>query len=174
MKTETVRKTVTAAMFAALACVATMVIKIPIPATNGYINIGDCIVIMSGWLLGGVYGTAAAGIGSMLADLLLGYAAFAPGTLVVKALTALTAFAVNKVLSGKSGGFAAYLVSSFLAEAVMVLGYFAYESTILGYGIGAAASIPANMIQGAGGIVISTALIQILKNNKYIRRIQNM
>ena len=62
------KKIVLAAMFAALACVATMVINIPIPATGGYINLGDCIVILSGWLLGGAYGAAAGGIGSMLAD----------------------------------------------------------------------------------------------------------
>ncbi len=59
-KQNSVRKLVLTAMFAALTCVATMIIKIPIPATNGYINIGDCIVLMSGWLLGGVYGTASA------------------------------------------------------------------------------------------------------------------
>ena len=58
MKSEknkfSLKKTVIAAMFAALACVATMVINIPIPATGGYINLGDCIVILSGWMLGGV------------------------------------------------------------------------------------------------------------------------
>ena len=59
------KKIVLAAMFAALACVATMIINIPIPATNGYINLGDCIVILAGWMLGGVYGAAAGGIGCL-------------------------------------------------------------------------------------------------------------
>ena len=59
-----------AALMAAMACVATMVIKIPIPATGGYINLGDCIVLLSGIILGPVYGGIAAGLGSALADLL--------------------------------------------------------------------------------------------------------
>ena len=59
-------------MLAALVCVATMVIKIPSPL-NGYINLGDCIVLLSGWLLSPVYGFMAAGLGSALADLFAGY-----------------------------------------------------------------------------------------------------
>ena len=35
---------VTAAMLAALTCIATMVIKVPTIGTNGYVNIGDSVV----------------------------------------------------------------------------------------------------------------------------------
>lgn len=69
---------------ASMACVATMVIKIPIPATGGYINLGDSIVLLSGVVLGPLYGGLAAGLGSALADLLGGYVAFAPATLYIK------------------------------------------------------------------------------------------
>ena len=62
-------------MLAALICVATMVIKIPSPL-NGYINLGDCIVLLSGWLLSPVYGFMAAGLGSALADLFAGYVTY--------------------------------------------------------------------------------------------------
>ena len=82
MKHEKTVKLVLAALFAALCSVATMLIHIPIPATNGYINLGDGVVLLGAFLLGPVYGMAAGGLGSMLADLLLGYAAYAPGTLV--------------------------------------------------------------------------------------------
>lgn len=173
MKTK-VQKTVISAMFAALACVATMVIKIPVPATNGYIHIGDCIVLMSGWMLGGVYGTLAAGIGSMLADVLLAYPLYAPGTFVIKALVALTAFVVYKLINTKTNKFLAYVISAFVAEVVMVAGYFIYEALFLSYGIGAAASIPANLVQGAGGVVISVFVMGIIKDNKYINKIQGM
>ena len=80
-----------AALMAAMACVATMVIKIPIPATGGYINLGDCIVLLSGIILGPVYGGIAAGLGSALADLLGGYVAFAPATFIIKGLMAVVA-----------------------------------------------------------------------------------
>lgn len=167
-KQTTVQKTVLAAMFAALTCVATMVIKIPIPATNGYINIGDCIVLMSGWLLGGVYGTAAAGIGSAFADMLLGYMTYAPGTFVIKALMALVTYTVHKAIDEKYN-FTARLVSSILAEAVMVFGYFVYEATILGYGIGALGSVLSNIIQGVGGVVIAVLVMELIKNNRFVQ-----
>ena len=64
------RKLVLAALFAALACGATMVIQVPSPI-GGYLNLGDCIVLLSGWLLGPVYG-AAAGIVSNLVQAAFG------------------------------------------------------------------------------------------------------
>ena len=41
MKHDKLLKLVLAAIFAALTCVATMLIHLPMPATNGYINLGD-------------------------------------------------------------------------------------------------------------------------------------
>ena len=40
------KKLVLAAMFAALSCVATMVIQIPSPM-SGYVNLGDCFVLLA-------------------------------------------------------------------------------------------------------------------------------
>ena len=84
------RKLVVTALLMALTCVATMVIQVPSPM-NGYVNLGDCIVLLSGWLLGPVWGFAAGGIGSALADLLSGYAHYIPGTLIIKGLMAVMA-----------------------------------------------------------------------------------
>ena len=44
MKHDKLIKLILAALFAALTCVATSVIHVPIPATNGYINLGDGMV----------------------------------------------------------------------------------------------------------------------------------
>ena len=55
-------------MFAALSCAATVVIQIPI--ATGYLNFGDGLCLLAGWILGPWYGFAAAGLGSALADLL--------------------------------------------------------------------------------------------------------
>ena len=43
------KKIVIAALLAALTCVATMIIKIPSPL-KGYLNLGDCVVLLSGWM----------------------------------------------------------------------------------------------------------------------------
>ena len=42
-----------AALFAALCCVSTVVITVPLPA-SGYFNTGDIFVLLSAWCLGPV------------------------------------------------------------------------------------------------------------------------
>lgn len=172
MKNKKLIKTVITALFMALTAVATAVIQIPSPM-QGYVNAGDAIVLICGWTLGPVYGTIAAGIGSMIVDLATGYAHYAPGTLVIKAVCALVAFFVFKAfgkLTEKKGiRIAARIVSGIAAEAVMVLGYFGYASLLLGKGLAAASSIPGNIMQGFIGIILSTLIIEILYINKSSR-----
>ena len=149
---EKTRKLVYAALFAALTCVMTMIVKIPVPATGGYVNLGDCVVLLAGWVLGPMYGGAAAGLGSMLADLVSGYPLYAPGTFVIKACMAVCAWAVFRAAAGEKRGLAARIGGALAGEAVMVAGYFAYEGVVLGFGLGAAAAIPGNLIQGVFGL----------------------
>ena len=85
------KKLILAALFAALSCVATMSIRIPTPGTGGYIHPGDAIVILSGVILGPVWGFFAGGIGSTLSDLIGGYFVYVPITFVIKGLVALVA-----------------------------------------------------------------------------------
>ena len=168
MNDQKTKKLVLAALLAALCCVATMAIQIPSPA-NGFVNLGDCFVLLAAWLLGPWYGAAAAGIGSMLADLLAGYAHYAPGTLVIKALMALVAALIfRKMTHNKT---AAMVVSSFAAELIMVGGYFLYAMLLLGKGIGAAASIPGNLVQGAVGMVVSVILMGILRKTELDKKL---
>jgi len=164
MKQNKIFKVVVAALFTAIVCVATMVVKIPSPATNGYFNLGDCFVLLSAWYLGPVYGFLAAGTGSALADILSGYVQYAPATFVIKVLMAVAAYFIFKALSKKP--FIARLTSGIVAEAVMVLGYFGYEAVILSYGIGAAGSIFPNVMQGIVGIVAAIAVATLISKNK--------
>ena len=64
------KKLIIAAMFGAIICVVTMVVKIPLPL-GGYVHLGDAFIILAGLYLGWVYGGTAAGIGSMLADVFI-------------------------------------------------------------------------------------------------------
>ena len=156
------RQLVMAALFAALCCVATMVIQIPSPM-QGYVNLGDCIVLLAGWMLGPWYGMAAAGLGSALADVLLSYAHYAPGTLVIKALMAFLCAVLARRADGGRRGLARRLVSGVAAEILMVAGYFGYACLLLGKGLSAAASIPGNLFQGAVGVTAAAALYGILE-----------
>ena len=64
MKNATTKKLVMTALMMALTMVATMFIRIPLPL--GYVNLGDVFVLLSVFILGPVYGTIAAGVGSGL------------------------------------------------------------------------------------------------------------
>ena len=155
-----------AGLYTALVCVATMVIKIPTP-TNGYVNIGDAMVLMCGWLLGSVYGFLAAGIGSALADLINGYGSYVAGTLVIKGLMGLTA-----AMLLRKDSFASRVAGGVLAELIMIGGYFLYESTLLGYGMAAAASIPGNAVQGGIGMVLGLLLYRALDKAELTKRLK--
>ena len=171
MKHFSAFKIVMTALFAALVCVATMVVQIPITATGGYANLGDGIILVAAFLIHPLYAVLAAGLGSMLADLLAGYAAYAPATLVIKAAVALVAALIfNRFGRGKGRGkaLAAMIISAILAESLMVVGYFFYEAVILGMGMAAAAGIVGNMIQGAVGIVVACIVAQVLRSSSEV------
>jgi len=73
------------AIFTALVAAATMVFSISVPQTRGFFNIGETMVYTSAFLFGPFVGSFSGGVGSMLADILLGYPHYAPATLVIKA-----------------------------------------------------------------------------------------
>ena len=163
------KKLILAALFAALSCVAAMSIRIPTPGTGGYIHPGDAIVILSGVILGPVWGFFAGGIGSALSDLIGGYFVYVPITFVIKGLVALVAgHLYQKIGKTQKSRYVAVVLGG-VADIILVAGgYFVCEYFI--YGAGAAASIPANIIQGIGGLVISCILYPILISIPNVRQ----
>lgn len=156
------KKLLMTALFAALASVATMSIRIPTPGTNGYIHPGDAVVILSGIILGPVWGMLAGGIGSALADLIGGYFIYVPITLVIKGLIALIAGVVYQKIGKTSKTRYTAVILGGVTDIILVAGgYFLCESFMYG-AAGAAASIPANIIQGIGGLIIACVLYPIL------------
>lgn len=148
-------------LFAAFVTVSTMMIHIPTP-TKGYINLGDCFVNLSAWLLGPVYGACAAGIGSAMADLLLGYTVYAPATFAIKALMAVASFCIFRLASKRIPGVFARVIASVAAEIVMVVGYCVFECFLYRSFATSLTGIPLNVIQGIGGVVVSVALHEAL------------
>lgn len=82
-KISKLREIINIAVFTALVFVATMVIRITIPATGGYFNVGDSMIYVAALLYGPLVGGLAGGIGASLVDA-LGYPIFAPGTFIIK------------------------------------------------------------------------------------------
>lgn len=178
MKNVSLRKIVFAALMAALTTVATMIIRIPTP-TQGYIHLGDGMVLLCGVLLGPGMGALAAGIGSMLSDLFAGYMSYVPGTFVIKALTALVgAWLYCRLTSGstKRPTPVRVALAGIPAEAVMVIGYFLYEMGMeiaMGSNAAAAATavvvgVPMNIVQGVAGVIVCAVLLPVLSLHKGI------
>lgn len=172
MKRLSTYKIVLVSLFAALICVATMLVQIPIPATGGYANLGDGIILICAFLMHPLCAVIAAGLGSVLADVMAGYISFAPGTLLIKAGVALIAALIfnrfGKNAAAKKA-FAGMIAAGLLAEVFMVAGYFFYEAVILGIGIGAAGGIIGNIGQGFVGVIVSCLVAPALRRSDEIR-----
>ncbi len=162
--TNTTRRIVAAALLASLTCVATMLIKIPSPL-KGYLNLGDCVVLLAGWTLSPVYGFLAAGIGSALADVFSGYMIYAPATFIIKGLMALIAHSGFRWCRKTLGPTPSTLLSGTAAEVMMVAGYFLFEGVLYGF-IPSLVNIPANAVQGVAGLLLGTVLLRVFEKSR--------
>ena len=162
MTNDKIKKMTITALFMALTCIATMIIKLPTPGTGGYVHLGDAFVILSGILLGPVYGAIAGGIGSALADLLGGYFIYVPITLIVKAaMAAGVGLIYHKLAKNIHKPVIKCVLCGVYATVLVAGGYLFFESFM--YGSAALASVPANIGQGISGLIISTILLPILQ-----------
>lgn len=159
------KRIVTSALFAAIVCVTTMIIKIPSPL-KGYINLGDGVVLLCSWMLPAGYGFLAAGIGSALADVFSGYMIYVPATFIIKGLMALISMGTYKLIKGKLSDFPSRVISAVLAEIVMVLGYLLFEGIIYGFAA-SLVNVPANAIQGLAGIILAVFLFKALEKSNF-------
>lgn len=148
MKTQNVRKIALVTVMAAVVCALTLVIKVPIPATGGYIHLGDVGANFAALAFGPWLGFLIAGGGMAIADLIAAYSVYAPGTLVVHGLQAVVVGYL-----GKSRKPWVMLLASIAGGAVVVIGYFVYQWVFLQMGVVTAAKeIPFNIIQGLSGL----------------------
>ena len=172
MKNKTqyhLKKLTLSALFAALTCVSTLIV-ITYSPSGGYIHFGDCFVLLSGFMLGPLWGGVAAGLGSALTDLFLGYATYIPATFIIKWGVAALASVLMKLLVSKSSraAMAKYALSGAVGECVMVGGYFVYELMLYGFA-GAVPNILMNAVQAASGVIAATLLIIPITKIKYLR-----
>ncbi|MCR5135114.1 MAG: ECF transporter S component [Clostridiales bacterium] len=155
-----IRTMILTALLMSLIMVLTFATKIPVPATQGYIHLGDCMIFMAVIILGRKYGTAAAALGSALADIVGGYAFYAPISFLVKgAMAFLLATFLSRALE-KSRAHSMLLAAAgmVIAGMVMVAGYYAAETILYGNPVAPLAGVPMNILQFAAGIAVSLPL----------------
>ena len=175
----------------ALVCTGTMFLNLPVPATEGYIHFGDGFIILISVLFGRKYGTIAGGVGSALADMLLGYSHWILFTLIIKGFMGFVAGTISDYKNENSKFFSVRnIISAFSAEVIMIFGYFVFGALLKGffmtpsedismfssqfeYGvIQALFSIPENAIQGIGGIIIFDIIGCALHNAKIVKLVK--
>lgn len=169
MSTASVRKLIFSAMFGALVFTATW-ISIPSPF-GGNVNLGDSMLLLGAWMLGGPWSVIACSFGAALTDLLGAYSIYAPATLIIKALMVLSVLLAERLLH-RAPTLLRALISAISAELIMTLGYFLYEGTFL-YGFPSALlNVPMNLIQGTASILTAIILRQLLSHARLPRELR--
>lgn len=147
------------AILTAITTVFTMIIRIPVTPTRGYINLGDVAVFFTALTFGPFSALAAGGLGTALADILGGYAQWAPITFFAHGIQGLLIGLIFKGVKKETlPGLVTGLVLSFLAGTLVMAGsYFLTGGLLYGFGA-AAAEIPGNILQNTAGILLGTPL----------------
>jgi uncharacterized membrane protein len=157
------------AAFATLAFLGTTVIRIPIPASGGYFNLGDTFVMAAALLYGPLVGGLVGAIGPAMADA-LGFPQFILATAVVKGVEGVL---IGLIVGSRRRPWRAVIA---LAAGVLVLvgGYYVFEAYLYPllalripfFGVtdaaAALAEIVPNLLQGGISAVIAFGIWKIL------------
>ena len=134
-------------IFSALVFVVTAYLHIP--TYNGYVHVGDGFIFLAACILPMPYSACVGAVGAMLSDVLTGYAIWAPGSIIIKALTAmLFSYKAKKIVSMRN------TLMLIPATAICVGGYYLYEVIITGSFVGALAGIPGSLIQSVASSIV--------------------
>ena len=143
------------AVSAALVAVFTIAVRIPVPATAGYISLCDAAVVFASYAFGPFTGMIAGGLGSAFADLLGGYPQFAVLSLVVHGLEALLA---GVIIKGRSNSVLYMILGAVISIAVVCGGYLLLETLFITTFASALVEVPMNALQSGVGSVIGLLL----------------
>lgn len=145
-----------AALSIALVILSTMVIRIP--TIKGYVNFGDTMIFVIAIVLGKKTGFLGGAFGSAIADILGGYAIYAPGTFIIKGLEGLICALLVWKGSDNKLNTSSLIISPVVAGLWMVLGYFIYEYILFGFGV-AFPDIFTNLLQGGVSAVAAIPIV---------------
>lgn len=157
-----------ASMFSAIIFVFTYIgVQVPaFGAFGGLTHMGTLVMFIISIKYGKYYGALSGAIGMTLFDLLSPWAAWAPGTFVVRIIAGYVFGLVAESKEGQGMSMSKNWLSLGLGGLVIVVGYLLFEALFLGSGLAALRSIPGNVLQ----LVIASAGIFIYKSMPELRR----
>ena len=144
------------AVVGAAVAVATMAISIPVGL--GYLNFGEVVIYTAAFLFGGVVGGLGGGIGAAAADVVLGFAFYAPITLVAKGLEG---YVVGR-LAGESVRRKAIAVAA--GAPLMIAAYVLARAYLEGVPAALFQELPIDVLQAVVGFAIAVPLSQALQS----------
>ncbi|RDE17878.1 MAG: ECF transporter S component [Candidatus Thorarchaeota archaeon] len=156
------------AVLTALTTVATLILAIPFPTTQGYFNLGDSLVMISGFLLGPLGGFVAGGVGSAMADLIAA-PTYAPITLLSKGLEgALVGLFSRRTRRDTKLGWWDIL-GLLLGATAMLTGYLFGETLVLGFSweVAVVEMISINSVQVISGAIVTVLAGPVIR--EYLR-----
>lgn len=149
------------AILTAVTAVFTLIIRIPIAPTRGYINLGDVAIYFTAFTLGPVTAMIAGGLGTALADVLAGYPQWA---LISFFIHGIQGFAVGTIMRRTRGQgpsialpVARVLFAGTVGTLIMAGFYYLAGAAMSGFAA-AAVEIPGNIIQNAAGLFAGVLL----------------
>jgi uncharacterized membrane protein len=165
------------AAFVTLAFVGTTILRIPIPATGGYFNLGDTFVMIAALLYGPLVGLFVGMIGPTLADA-IGFPQFILATAVVKAIEGFVVGTIGN--ERKADSYIRVTFALILGTLVIVIGYYVFEAIIYPslarsipfFGVtdknAAIAELAPNCLQGFFSSLIAFGIWRVFKGKKTI------
>ncbi len=146
------------AILIAITTVFTYIVRIPTTPTRGYINLGDVAIFFTAITFGPFSAFIAGGLGTALADLLAGYAQWAPFTFFAHGLQGLVIGLIIRNKVNIPG-----IILSFIAATFVMAGIY-YITAGFMYGFGPALlEIPGNILQNVAGVAIGVPLAAAVK-----------
>lgn len=163
MDDKKVKEMIYTSMLAALICVATFIIKVPLPVTNGYTHLGDGFIFIAVLLLGKRNGAWAGAIGAALADIIGGYSFYAIPTFIIKGIMAIIMGTVVERGRTFPTNYK-WVIGAVLGSIWQVFGYYVVGSLMIGNFIATISEIPGNTIQSIAGIIAAAAFMTVFKH----------
>ena len=154
MKKKQIRLMCISSLLTALVFVVTAYLHIP--TYNGYVHAGDGFIFIAACLLPMPYSIFVGAVGALLADLLTGFAIWAPGSMIIKAAIAMLFSCKGaKILRPRN------IWMLLPAATITIAGYYLYEVLITGSFVASLSGIPGSAIQAvASGVVfVVTGLV---------------
>ena len=147
MKKNHIKLMCISGIFSALVFVITAYLHVP--TYNGYVHFGDGFIFLAACILPMPYSIIVGVVGAMLADLLTGFAIWAPGSMIIKGVLALLfSYKAKKIVTARN------LIMLLPAALISAGGYYLYEALITRSFVASLAGIPGSLIQAAASSIV--------------------